>query len=317
MGITVHRRVVGLIAAAIAGAVFLTPAPVAAQEEAKDVLVRVNGTVDLPAGESVDVLVAVNSETQVAGSVRDTLVVVNETATVSGDVGNEVFVYNGNIRLEPSARIGGDITLVNSDLVQADGAVVSGRVVERAGAEVARELSRVAQAVSFIAWIGMTVLFVVVALAWAAVGGRQLSGMAGLLAARPELAVAWALVFWIAAPLVAVVAMITVIGLPLGLAILIVLLPLLWTLGYVVTGTRLGLFIDDLRGATTDLEHPYLAAVVGIAVLQLVGLVPWVGGFVVVLAGLFGAGVIVVHAWRRVRSAPAPDRQPMLDSVGT
>jgi hypothetical protein len=316
MGIPFPRRVVGFIAVAITGLVLLTPVPVAAQEEPKDVLVRVNGTVDLAAGDAVDVLVAVNSETDIAGTVRDTLVVVNETATISGDIGEEVFVYNGEIRLEPSARIGGDITLVNSDLVQADGAAISGRVVERAGAEAARELSRLAEAVSFIAWIGMTILFVVVALAWAALGGRQLSGMAGLLAARPELAVVWALVFWIAAPLVAVVAMITVIGLPLGLAILLVLLPLLWTLGYVVTGTRLGLFIDDLRGATTDLQHPYLAAVIGVAILQLIGLVPWVGGFVVVLAGVFGAGVIVVQAWRRFRSSDEPAPQPLLD-VGT
>jgi hypothetical protein len=316
MTLTNLGRTISSLLFAVVALVLFAPAPVAAQENAEDVLVRVNGTVDLPAGDALDVLVAVNSETRVAGSVRDTLVVVNETATISGDVPGEVFAYNGEVVLEPSARIGGDVTLVNSQLVQADGAVVSGSVVEREGAEMARELSRVADAVSIIAWIGLTILFVVVALAWAALGGRQLSGVAGSLAARPELAVVWALIFWIAGPLVAVVAMITVIGLPLGLATLLVLLPLLWTLGYVVAGTRLGFFIDDLRGAQTDLEHPYLAAVVGVAILQLIGLLPWVGGVVVLLAGLLGAGAIVALAWRRFRAPGQPVVRPLLDPQG-
>jgi hypothetical protein len=306
-------RALGLILAVVALVQLLGPSSVAAQEDAEDVLVRVNGTVDLPTGEGVDVLVAVNSPTSISGSVRDTLVVVNETATISGDIGSEVFVYNGEIHLEPTARVAGDLTLVNSQLVQADGAEVAGDVVERQGAEVAGELSRVAEAVSFIAWIGMTILFVVVSLVWAAVGGRQLSGLAGLLAARPDLAVGGALVFWIAAPIIAVVVMFTVIGLPLGLAILLVLLPIMWVLGYVVAGTRLGLFVDELRGARTDLEHPYLTSVVGVLVLQLIGLVPWVGGFVVMVAGLFGAGAIVVHAWRRARASFGSNRQPLFD----
>jgi hypothetical protein len=35
-------------------------------------------------------------------------------------------------------------------------------------------------------------------------------------------------------------------------------------------------------------------------VFQLIGLIPIVGGLVVALAGLFGAGAIVAHAWRHV-----------------
>jgi hypothetical protein len=287
----------------------LAPARAAAQENGEDVLVRVNGAVVLPVGESADVIVAVNSESQIAGSVRDTLVVVNETATISGDVG-EIVVFDGVVHLEPTARIAGDLTLVNSELDQADGAVVSGRIVQRDGAAAAAELNRVVQAVSFVAWIGMTILFLALALGWATIGGRQLSAVAGLLAARPELAVGWGLVFWIAAPLLAVAVMFTVVGIPLGIATLVIGLPLLWSLGYVATGTRLGFFVDDLRGAAPDLERPYLEALIGVGILQVIGLVPIVGGFVVALAGLLGAGAVVVHAWRRTRTAGGAGGHP-------
>ena len=282
---------------------------------ADDVYVRVNGTVDLAAGESVDTLVAVDSEAQVAGTVRDTLVIVNQTATVSGDVGRDVIVANGTLRLEPTANIGGDVVLINGEMSQADGAVIAGNVVERSGASIGAEFNRVTAAISFVAWLGMTLLFVVVALGWAALGGRQLSDIAGLLGARPGLAAVAAVIFWIAVPVVAFVAFVTVIGIPLGITLLVVVLPLLWGLGYVATGTRLGFFLADLRRTLPDLDRPYLEAVLGVVVFQLIGLIPIVGGIVVALAGLFGAGAIVVRAWRRIRTPRNFAAMPPLDAA--
>jgi hypothetical protein len=276
----------------------LTPTAVRAQQREDDVYVRVNGTVGLPAGESVDTLVAVNSPTQIAGTVRGVLVVVNQSATVSGEIGRDVYVANGTLRLEPTARIGGDVILGNSTLEQADGAVISGQVTQRSGAAMGTELNRFTAAISIVAWLGLTLLFLVMAIIWAAIGGRQLSNVAGLLAARPGLAVVAAVIFWIAVPIIAVLAFFTVIGIPLGLALLL-LLPLLWGLGYVATGTRLGFWIDSRRGAATDVAHPYLPTVVGVVIFQLIGLIPVIGGIVVAIAGLLGAGSIVATALRR------------------
>jgi hypothetical protein len=303
---------IALVAAALA--LLLAPVPALAQEKKDDVYVRVNGTVDLASGESVDTLVAVNSEAQVAGKVRDTLVIVNQTATVSGDVGRDTIVVNGTLRLEPTAHIGGDVVLINGKLSQADGAVIAGKVVERSGASVGAEFNRATAAVSLIAWLGMTLLVVLVALGWAAVGGSQLSAIAGLLGARPGLAGGAAVIFWIAVPVIAVVALFTVIGIPIGITLLVVL-PLLWGLGYVTTGTRLGFFLADLRHTTPNLAHPYLEAVLGVVIFQLIGLVPIVGGIVVALAGLFGAGAIVMHAWRHIGTPRNRATMPPLDAA--
>lgn len=304
---------VALVAAALA--LLLAPARALAQENTDDVYVRVNGVVDLAAGDSVDTLVAVNSEAQVAGTVRDTLVIVNQTATVSGAVGRDAIVANGTLRLEPTANIEGDVVLINGELSQADGAVIGGRVVERSGASIGVEFRRVTAAVSFVVWLGMTLLFVVVALAWAALGGRQLSDIAGLLGARPGLAAVAAVIFWIAVPIVAFVAFVTVIGIPIGITLLVVVVPLLWGLGYVSTGTRLGFFLADLRRTTPDLAHPYLEAVLGVVIFQLIGLIPIVGGIVIALAGLFGAGAIVVRVWRRSGTPRTHADRPLLDAA--
>jgi hypothetical protein len=292
-----HISLVALIATTLA--LLLAPVPALAQEKTDDVYVRVNGTVDLAADESVDTMVAVNSESRVAGTVRDTLVIVNQTATVSGDVGRDAVVANGTLRLEPTANIGGDVVLINGQLDQADGAVIGGKVVERSGAMIGAEFNRATATISFIAWLGMTLLFIVVALGWAAVGGRQLSDVAGLLGARPGLAALAAVIFWIVVPIIAFVVLFTVIGIPIGITLLLVVLPLLWGLGYVTTSTRLGFYLADLRHTTPNLAHPYLEAVLGVVIFQLIGLIPIVGGIVVGLAGLFGAGAIVVNLWRR------------------
>jgi hypothetical protein len=292
----------------------LTTTPAAAQEPGEDVLVRVNGTVDFAAGENVDTLVAVNSPAEVAGTVRDTLVIVNQSGTVSGEVGRDVFIYNGTLRLEPTARVGGDVVLLNSAIERADGATVTGQVVERSGAEVGAEFRRATAAISVVAWLGMTLLFVVAAIVWAAIGGRQLSQVAGLLAARPGLAVVAAVIFWIVVPLLAVLAFVTVVGIPLGVALLL-LLPVLWGLGYIATGTRLGFWLDGLRGATSDIAHPYLAAVAGVVIFQLIGLIPVIGGIVVAVAGLLGAGALVANALRRASSRGELTATPPLDAT--
>ena len=299
----------------VALAILRAPARALAQENTDDVYVRVNGTVDLADDESVDTLVAVNSGADVAGTVRDTLVIVNETATVAGEVDRDAIVVNGTLHLEPTARIGGDVVLINGELSQDGGAEIAGSVVERSGAAMGAEFRRVTAAVSFVAWLGMTLLFAVVALVWAAVGGRQLSEIAGLLGARPGLAAVAAVIFWIAIPIIAFVAFVTVIGIPIGITLLLVVLPLLWGLGYVATATRLGFFLDDLRHTTPDLAHPYLEAVLGIVIFQLIGLIPIVGGIVIALAGLFGAGAIVVHAWRRVGTRRNRADRPLLDAT--
>src|SRR5215217_187676 len=143
---------VALVAATLA--LFLVPGGALAEEKKDDVYVRVNGSVDLTDAESVDTLVAVNSEARVAGTVRDTLVVVNQTATVSGDVGRDAIVVNGTLRLEPTAQIGGDVVLINGEVSQADGAVIAGRVVERSGASIGAEFNRATAAFSLIAWLG-------------------------------------------------------------------------------------------------------------------------------------------------------------------
>lgn len=295
------------LALLLAGLVLLLPAGAAAQEaeeEDGDVLVRVNGPLRVERGDSVGTVVVVSDTLTMDGTVRDALVVVDGTATVTGTVEGDVTVVNGTLDLQDGARVTGDVFLANSELRQAAGASVEGDIQRRG------ELAfRWAWAVfSLLFWVGMTVAVLVAGLLFAAVGGRQLSTAAALLTDRLGPTLLTMLIVWIGIPILAVAVLFTVVGIPLGLGLLLFLLPILWFLGYLVAGTRLGAAVTRAFGRSRLPEHPYLAAVVGLLILQLVALIPVLGGLVAFLAGLVGSGALVffaARAWRRPAAPPA------------
>ena len=120
----------------------------------------------------------------------------------------------------------------------------------------------------------------------------------------------------IAIPVLAIVAMVTIVGAPLGIGVLLGFLPLLAFVGFLVAGTFVG---EELLGTRKEpaAARPYKGAVLGIVVLQVIGLVPVIGGLATAVASLLGLGAILLLGWRIVRgtgtsqtaapmSAPAP-----------
>src|SRR5690606_10222005 len=75
---------------------------------------------------------------------------------------------------------------------------------------------------------------------FAAAGGRQLGEAAGLLLRRPGPVVVATLVMIAAVPILAILSFITLVGIPLGVALLVVLVPALGFAGYVVAAAALG-----------------------------------------------------------------------------
>jgi hypothetical protein len=107
---------------------------------------------------------------------------------------------------------------------------------------------------------------------------------------------------------------VTIIGAPLGLAILLMVWPAAAFAGYLVAGIWIGEWLLNRGTATERPARPYLAAVVGLVILQVVSLVPFVGA----IASLFGFGAVLLLAWRTFRqpttSQPAmtpPATQPL------
>jgi hypothetical protein len=93
---------------------------------------------------------------------------------------------------------------------------------------------------------------------------------------------------------------VTVIGAPLAFGIAFGLWPLAAFLGYLVAGIAIGDWIVGRLSPSVTRQRPYLAAVVGLVVLEVVGILP----FVSAVATLFGYGAVLLLAWRTLRAGP-------------
>jgi hypothetical protein len=99
-------------------------------------------------------------------------------------------------------------------------------------------------------------------------------------------------------PIVAVIALATVVGIPFGIGTLLVIAPL-YTLGYVAMGWVLGRQLSK----TGSRAAAYL---IGWAVLRGLALIPVVGGIVWFLATCTGLGVLLLSTISSSRPAPEP-----------
>jgi cytoskeletal protein CcmA (bactofilin family) len=280
-------------------ALALAPGPVAAQEPDEDgIILRGGGDVVIDAGEAVDAVIVIDGDLEIAGTVTDLVLVINGNVSVSGSVEGDLVVVRGDLSLLPGSTVK-DVSLFQSDLVRRDGQI-TGKLSERE-----RILFRGAWAVfTALFWAGATLVVLAAALLFAAAGGRQLRAAGASLTDDTAQAIAAAVFLWIGAPVIAVIAFVTLVGIPLGISILFVLLPALWFLGYLVVGTRIGGWLTGLIGHQAG-SHPYVEALAGLLLCQVALLIPVLGqtlfAFLVFLAGLWGAGALTLQAWRAAR----------------
>jgi hypothetical protein len=258
-------------------------------------VMRIDGDLTVREGESVDSAVVINGNVQIDGTVEDFLMVIDGDSEISGRVDGDIVAISSTIDLTASAVIDGDVSLIESDLNQAPGSQVLGDINDEF--EIQWWIFLI---VNFVFWIGMTIAVLVFGLLLVAVAPRQAANAAATMTADPGWSALSAAIAFIAIPIAAVIALVTVIGVPLGVGVLAFMLPAVWFLGYLVGGLRLGTLIYS-QAAERVRGNRYLAVVTGLAIIQLFALIPFIGILVAVLMGFWGAGAVVLLAWRSFR----------------
>jgi len=278
------------------------------ERDITDLLLRIGGPVHVGPADDVKTVMVFDDDAVIDGTVAEQLVVVNGTATVTGTVKGSILVVNGNLVLRDGASIGHDVNLFRSNLTREGDVHIGGALHERAD-------FGLGWAFFWRFRVGMTLVVLAAGLLFAAVGGRQLAGAAGYIGHQPAGTVAAAIIGAVMLPVVALIGIATVVGIPLGIAVFLFVMPALWFAGYLVAGTALGGMLLRMLGRNTETDHPYLAAMSGLLLFQAVGLVPVIGGLTVFVAAALGAGALVyrsLNEWRgtsvaRIGTAvPAP-----------
>lgn len=261
---------------------------------ASDLLLRVNGPLRVAAGDAVSNVVVIGDAADVQGVVREQLVVINGTARVTGRVDGVLIAIGSRVELGPTAVVGGDVVAYGGTIERAAGAVVRGAVAREPASSVGERLLR-------LFWISTSLAALAGAALFGALAPEVVQG--AVQRVRRELPATLLATVLLACglPLTAVAAFASGVGVPLGFGIVLLLIPLLALLGYVVVGAVIGRAVLPGRGPRAAAS----AAVLGVAVLQVAALVPWLGSIVVLGASQLGAGALAVYSWQR-RHATAP-----------
>ena len=260
--------------------------------------VVLSGTVIVRRGDEVGGVVLFHGVVEIAGVAQGDVVVLDGRILVTGQVSGTVVNIDGPVTLGPNAHVLGDV-IARERIRVAEGAIVDGEI--RSGTAF---LLRTPIDVfgPWAAWLAVAVSTLLLAAIVVLVAPRAAERTAEIAAERPwpSLGVGVALVLGV--PLVAVLASITLVGLPFGLALLLALW-FLASLGVAFAVFALG------RRLWREPRSRWIALLFGWLAVSAVSAIPYVGGVVWVLAATVGSGAAVL-AMRRPRTGGGDDRGP-------
>src|SRR3954470_5753681 len=178
-------------------------------------IVTLDGRTVVPEGDIVSNVVVFHGRTIVDGSVRGSVVVFDGATSISGDVRDNVIVFRGHVDVAAGAHIGGNL-VTNGDPHVAPGAKVDGK---------RRQVSNISftgysWVAHLVVWLAYSVSVLILGLLLITfLPGPMESGAA---AARSIGAtIGWGFLLLLGLPIAAVVVMLTIVGIPLGLALLL------------------------------------------------------------------------------------------------
>ena len=247
------------------------------------------GDVEIAADEQADAVVVIDGHATIAGTVN-TLLVVEGTATITGATLEGVAVFNGTVDLNAGTIVTGDVSQFGSEVNRADGVEIGGAIKDLAGDVAAFGIFIGLAALAL--WIGVGIATLLLGLLVAGLAARQTRVATALISREPGKTVLVGLLALVVPPILAVMAMATIIGIPAGFGLLVVVWPAVAFIGYIVAAIWLGEWLLGRRDAALRAERPYAAATVGLLVAFVIGLVP----LVTAILSIFGLGAVVLAA---------------------
>jgi len=292
-------------------AVLLAAAPIAAAEPAMPhtgrVVISTEGDVTVPAGDQAD-LVVVTSGTATIGGDVNTVVVADGRLVLDGSTVESVIAVRTRVTVAGGAVVLGSLHTLDSEVTRLGNARIDGGVRD-IGADLAG-VGLFLGPTLVLLFLGLTIVAVAAALLLAGLAARQVRVAEATISREPLTVLAAGIAGIVLPILLAVPLFITVVGAPLALAILIGVLPAAAFVGYLVAAIWIGDWLLGRLGPRRERERPYLAAVIGVLVLQVLAIWPFLSG----IAGLFGYGALLVVVWRTLRGS-ATQATPVAPSV--
>jgi cytoskeletal protein CcmA (bactofilin family) len=240
---------------------------------------RVNGAVYVGRGDLV-----------VDGRVTGDALVLDGDAFISGRVGGSVTVLNGKATVRPGARVGGDVA--SRTAPTAARGTVQGHVEKL---DVDSLFGGFVVVILAVLWVAVTLSTLILGVLFVWLFPRAADAV--VIAGRRF----WAsfflgLLLGVVLPILGIVVMASVVGIPLGVAVLGAL-AVLGPLGYVASALIFGRLMVHRSGTGGRLG----AFFAGFGILRFAALVPGLGLVIGFFVSVYGIGAVIIAAWRGAR----------------
>lgn len=291
-------RLLAIASAIVLALLILVPVTFAADpsDRSEHVVITSGADITLPADQTVELFIVYNGTARIEGH-ASTIVVVNGAANLVGGSADGVVAIESQVTLDDGSHVAGDIRAIDSTVDGATATTVAGTVRD-VGPDMFLGWANLGFAMLLV-YVAFAVSALVAGVVLAGLAGRQLRAAGALITEEPGMVVAAAFVGLIGLLMAGILAIVTVVGIPFGIGLLALVLPALFIVGYIVAGIWIGEWVLG-RSSPVAHERPYRAAVVGLALVGLVGVIPPVSG----LISFVGFGAVVLLAWRVFRGAP-------------
>jgi cytoskeletal protein CcmA (bactofilin family) len=288
--------VLACLAALAAGA-----APAQARNIGPDDEIVLTGTVRVPRGEHADRILIGDGRVDIDGHVDgvvfalDAPVRIGRHAVIDGDV----IAVSRRVTVERGAILNHDLVYLDDKPIVRPGAMVYGDVRRVGAGDVSLQSGRLLLHAAI--WIAFTFSSLVLGLLFVALTPGAADAAWKAARERSGAAIGWGLALFLGLPVLAAVAVATLVGIPLGLLVLLSMLPL-YALGYVATAYALG------RALLSSVQGRAAVFLGGWAILRLLALVPVLGSLVWLAATVYGLGLLTVALWQsRGPARPSPE----------
>lgn len=232
---------------------------------------------------------------EIAGTVTKELRAAGQTVTISGVVQGDAFLVAETIEILPGARLDGDLFYrsPNEAFIAAE-AVIAGSVQRQE-----LEMPERPEFPVIPVLVGLTLSLLLCASIVYWLFPRLTHHASGAVKRDPFKCLGLGLTVVLVMPVLAIVLMITVLGIPLGLVV-VALYPVALLIGFLLGLYVLsnGLLMLLRKGTEVSTGWRFIALVLAIIVLLLTQLIPFVGGLALLFLFLFGLGALALHLYR-------------------
>lgn len=275
-----------LVAALLGFGALASPAAVAAAQissgDHESAIVVISGNVTVARGQVVDGVVLVSGDAWILGRVDGDVVVLDGDVTVAGEIDGNLVTASGTARLLPSALVTGDVEYADHHPDVAAAARVHGDVRRQGWPDLGGLLPVLG---GFLVWLAISLSELALGVLALLIAPRAADSIIARSRERIGPLIAIGIAIAIVLPVSAVIAAVTLVGLPLAFCILLALLPL-GAIAYVASAWALG------RAIVKPPRERILAFLAGLAILRALALIPILGLLVGLAAAVFGLGLI-------------------------